>query len=212
MIVRRIGISGLMGAGKTTCACLFAAELQNAEGTVRLVDADAEAKTIMRSDKTIQKKLMESFGKTVMSNGEIDFSLLGSLVFGAKSQLLILNRIVHPLLLERLRELIFSKSGEYVICDAALITLWHVEEWFDMLVWVQSSFEKRHERLMKKAKRPSEEVTRRMLLQQEMLPEPKQAPWEMIENQGTIEELQPRILSLCTMANNVHSPSMKDGK
>jgi dephospho-CoA kinase len=211
MNLRRIGISGLMGAGKTTCAGLLVAELHNARGKVRLVDADAEAKKIMRSDKAIQKKLIKSFGETVMSGGEIDFSSLGSLVFGAKSQLLILNSIVHPLLLERLRELIFSKDGGFVICDAALITLWHVEEWFDMLVWVQSSFEKRRQRLMKKAMRSFDELTMRMLLQQEMVPEPKQAPWKIIENQGRIEELQPSIFSLCMMANDGRSLSLKDG-
>jgi dephospho-CoA kinase len=211
MNLRRIGISGLMGAGKTTCAGLFASELQTAEGTVRLVDGDAEAKMIMRGNKEIQKKLTASFGKAVISDGEIDFSSLGSRAFAARSQLLILNKIVHPLLLERLRELIFSTDNGYVICDAALISLWHIEEWFDMLVWVRSSFEKRQERLIKKVKGPSDQLTMRMLLQQEMIPEPKQDPWKTIENQGTIEEMRPQVVSLCMMAKNGRSLSMKDG-
>lgn len=69
MNIRRIGISGLMGAGKTTCAGLFFDSLKRKEGNAKLVDADVEAKIVMRGDKTLQKNLAESFGESVMRGG-----------------------------------------------------------------------------------------------------------------------------------------------
>jgi dephospho-CoA kinase len=194
---RRIGISGFMGAGKSTCAGFFLDALKGDGVDVTLIDADAEAKAIMRTDKAIQKKLVESFGEAVMSGGEIVFSLLGSLAFSSMSHLLALNRIVHPQLLKRLKGLIFSKGSAFVICDAALIPFWHVEEWFDALFWVQAPFKKRYCRLMNKVRITPDALTARMELQQLLVTEPRQAPWTIFTNQGTIEELKPHLLSLC---------------
>jgi hypothetical protein len=70
MNLRRIGISGLMGAGKTTCAGLLFNALHDNGETVKLVDADAEAKSLMRGDKALQKKLVESFGESVVRGGK----------------------------------------------------------------------------------------------------------------------------------------------
>ena len=196
MKIRRIGISGLMGAGKTTCAGLFFDVLKRNEGDARLVDADVEAKIVMRGDKTLQIKLAESFGESVMKGGEIAFSLLGSLAFSSMPKLLMLNRIVHPLLLERLKELIFSKGSGCVLCDAALIPLWHIEEWFDALIWVHAPVEERYRRLVNKVQLTPDELTVRMELQQSLVSEPKKAPWDILMNQGTLEELRPSVLSL----------------
>ena len=196
MNLRRIGISGFMGAGKTTCARLFFDALKRNEETVVLIDADAEAKMLMCGDKTIQKKLVESFGKSVIKGGEIAFSVLGSLAFSSMTKLLALNRIVHPLLLERLKKLIFSKESGCVLCDAALIPLWRIEEWFDALFWIKAPLEERYRRIMNKARITPEELTARMELQQSLFPEPQKAPWNILINEGSIEELRPRVLTL----------------
>jgi dephospho-CoA kinase len=197
MIRRRICISGLMGAGKTTCAGLILNALKDRCGKAVVIDADAEAKRLMQGNKAIQQRLAESFGESMISNGDIVFSALGRLAFSSMPKLLALNGIVHPPLLERLKELIFSKSNGCVICDAALIPLWQVEDWFDALMWVQSPFEQRRQRLLKKVPLTPEELTARMLLQQEIVPVPNQTPWIMIHNQGTLEELRPPVLSIC---------------
>ncbi len=186
-----------MGAGKTTCAELMRSTLSKDGVSVEMVDADTEAKKLMRSDTSIRKKLGESFGESVVNHGEIVFSSLGTLAFGSKQKLIELNGIVHPLLLERIEELIFSRDSGCVICDAALIPQWHIEEWFDVLFWVQSPFEERRERLVKKAALTKEEITARMLVQQDLFPEPVDVPWKIISNRGTIEELRLTVQSLC---------------
>jgi dephospho-CoA kinase len=196
MNLRRIGISGFMGAGKTTCRGLLSAALKGTYPKIRIVDADAEAKRIMRTDETIRNKLAASFGKTIISDKDILFSSLGSIVFGSLSQLRILNEIVYPVLLEKFKELIFFRDEGCVIFDAALIPLWHVEEWFDMLLWVRSPFEKRQQRLMNKLHLPADVVAGRLRIQEQLMPEPHQSPWRIINNQGTIEELRQSVFSI----------------
>ena len=109
----------------------------------------------------------------------------------------VLNEIVHPVLLEKLRELIFCGDEGRVICDAALIPLWPVEEWFDALLWVHSPFERRYQRLREKLRLSADELSGRMLLQERLMPEPKKAPWITIVNRGTVEQLRHSVLSIC---------------
>jgi dephospho-CoA kinase len=190
MKIKRIGIAGLMGAGKSTCVGFFADALRQSSIGVRIIDADVEAKIMMRQDKSLQEGLIASFGKEVVRNGEIVFSLLGALSFSALPRLLTLNGIVHPPLLERLRELVFSRNAEYIICDAALISLWHVEKWFDTCIWVDASFEKRYERLIKKLTLTPDELKTRMEMQRKIVPEPEKTQWKIINNNGKPDELR----------------------
>jgi len=187
-----------MGAGKTTYTGLLCSALRNSGVSVTLIDADVQAKTIMRSDASLPKKLVESFGESVVKDGEIVFASLGKLAFGSMLSLRRLNNIVHPLLLERLKKLIFSMDADCVVCDAALLPLWPVTEWFDSLFWIKSSFDQRRARLLKKVNLTNEEITARMMLQQELIAEPRKAPWNIISNQGTIEELRPIVQFFCS--------------
>jgi dephospho-CoA kinase len=197
MNVRRIGISGYMGAGKTTCCGYVSAALRDAGSAVRVVDADAEAKRIMRGDGAMREKLAASFGKTVVGESGIDARALGSLAFGSSASLRLLNGIVHPVLLEKLRGLIFSGEDKgCVICDAALIPLWHIEDWFDGLLWVQSPFDMRYGRLLNKLRLSPDELAGRMRLQEELMPEPHRSPWKIIANQGTAEAMRRCVIAM----------------
>jgi dephospho-CoA kinase len=194
----RIGISGFMGAGKTTCCTFVSAALRDAGLAVWVINADAEAKRIMQTDTLIQNKLSATFGKTIIGDGGIVFPVLGQLAFGTLSSLHQLNGIVHPVLLERLKKLIFCEEKGCTILDAALIPLWHIEEWFDVLIWVQSPFDIRYLRLREKLQLSNDELVGRMRLQERLMPEPMKARWIVIGNKGTEVELRSSVIAFCT--------------
>jgi dephospho-CoA kinase len=191
----RIGIAGFMGAGKSTCAGFIADICGASFGKAFSIDADAEAKRLMQSSPAIKKKLVETFGAGIISRGVIRFPELGEAAFASMENLQALNGIVHPALVGKLEEAVFKKGCPCVIFDAALIPLWHMEKWFDVLVWVRASFEKRYERLKNKTKLPVANLIKRMELQQELFDEPGRAPWNIIVNHGTREELKIKSLS-----------------
>jgi dephospho-CoA kinase len=190
METTRIGIAGFMGAGKSTCAGFMSDMCGASEGLARSIDADAEAKRLMQNSAVIKKKLVETFGAAIISGGALIFPELGEAAFSSAENLKAFNRIVHPVLVKKLEEMVFMKDGPCVIFDAALIPLWHIENWFDVLVWVHASFEKRYERLRKKIKLPAAKLSLRMELQETLFDGPTQAPWNVIVNHGTREELK----------------------
>jgi dephospho-CoA kinase len=186
MDTKRIGIAGFMGAGKSTCARF----LSDTCGGAGIIDADAEAKHLMQGDESIKRELVETFGAAVVPHGDIAFPVLGAMVFHSAENMSALNRIVHPRLIDVLKERVCADAGPCVICDAALIPLWHIENWFDVLVWVHAPFEKRYGRLKEKTGLPTAQLIKRMELQQTLFDEPKQAPWSVIANHGTREALK----------------------
>jgi dephospho-CoA kinase len=181
---RRIGIAGFMGAGKTTFAKILSELLPRA----KVINADRNAKRLMQTDTGIKKNILTAFGSPVVTEGVIDFKRLGAAVFNTRENILALNHIVHPLLLETLEEQVFSNDA-CVICDAALIPLWRIESWFDTLVWVRADFNVRLARLLKKSSLSPKALVCRMQIQQALFSEPTKAPWSVVENNGAIEEL-----------------------
>lgn len=168
----RIGIAGYMGVGKSTCALAFDS-LNTA-----IIDADAEAKLLTRSDPKILLGLKDAFGESIVDDGEIRFSELGRKAFSSAGTLLTLNKVIHPPLVKHLERLVRNNEKQHCILDAALISLWHIESWFDLCVWVGLPFEIRLERLMaKRAGMEEEELRRRMRLQEEIMPVPQSNRW-----------------------------------
>jgi dephospho-CoA kinase len=185
MNVRRIGIAGYMGAGKTA-----AARLLSRGNAAAVIDADYEAKMIMSGDASLQDLLAAEFGASIIESGRLSFRTLGAVVFTSKAKLMRLNEIVHPLLVQRLRSLLESPAGGSVIVDAAVLPLWKLESLLDTCLWINASFETRLERL-KKTRRDLETgiLRERMRVQEECLPVPPCPPWRKISNDGSIEEL-----------------------
>jgi dephospho-CoA kinase len=191
MMYKRIGIAGFMGSGKSTCARLLANE------TFEVVDADAVAKTLMVSDQTLQVRLADTFGGSVIEHDAISFRELGRIAFGSLSDLVKLNAIVHPALVRRLHDLVSGSDGAHCILDAALIPLWGIEQWFDMCLWIDASFDTRLQRLKAKYRDQDASTLRnRMRLQEEVVHIPQRLPWIRLENEGSVEDLAAVVASM----------------
>jgi dephospho-CoA kinase len=187
MVFRRLGIAGYMGAGKTTAARLLAERAAPA----LIIDADREAKTLMATDRAIRHKLIEAFGTSIIEKDQkVSFRTLGRIVFCSKKKLLRLNAIVHPPLVQRLRELLRQQVAGCCILDAAVLPLWKIESWFDACLWIHAAPGKRLERLHRMRSDLDERQLRdRMRMQEQTLPVPERSPWRRVVNEGSIESL-----------------------
>lgn len=190
MSVNCIGIAGYMGAGKSE-ACRMLAE----EGYA-IVDGDQLAKELMRENGTIRRQLMREFGKEAANEHGINFRVLGSIVFTDGNQLNRLNDIVHPGLLQRLREMLNGYASDVpVVIDAALIPQWHIDDWFDRRIWVHTSPEVRLRRVCgKRPELPMTEIRRRMRIQEQYLIPPTENTWTCIENDTDMITLRTNLL------------------
>ncbi|HEX3018699.1 MAG TPA: dephospho-CoA kinase [Chitinispirillaceae bacterium] len=184
----RVGIAGYMGSGKTTCSKFFA------DAGALLINADAEAKSLMQSQPQIQNKLLLEFGDSISENGKISYSRLGSIVFSSKESLLRLNAIVHPPLLEKLRELMTNPDPEIIVLDAALIPLWNIDSWFDYRIWVDAPGVLRLDRIFKKNPNVTKELLQqRMILQESTFLPPSTKTWKYILNEDGIDMLSQKV-------------------
>jgi dephospho-CoA kinase len=89
--VKVVGLTGGIGAGKSTVSARLAAR-----GAV-VVDADAVVKELQAAGTPVFEAIVERFGPGVVgSDGELDRPALAGLVFGDPEALADLNGLVHP--------------------------------------------------------------------------------------------------------------------
>jgi dephospho-CoA kinase len=114
----KIGITGSIGAGKSTVAGIFKVL------GVPVFDADATAKSILNSDLELREQIIAAFGSETYKNGLLDRKYLATLVFNNPDQLAKLNALVHPATIKAADT--WAKHWEeqgsaYIVKEAALL-------------------------------------------------------------------------------------------
>jgi dephospho-CoA kinase len=195
--IRRIGIAGYMGAGKSTCSGFLAGP------GVSVIDADYEAKLLMNGDESIRMQVAAVFGASVVEGDSLVFGRLSTVAFASVKSMRALNDIVHPALIRRLHDLVFAESAP-CICDAALIPMWGVEAWFEQCLWVTATPSLRMERVKTKTGLSPERIAARMSVQEALLGVPCGPQWTHIVNNGSFDDLRNQLVRVT--GTLFHSP------
>lgn len=113
----KIGITGGIGAGKTTVTKIF--EVLG----IPVFYADIVAKEIMNSDEVLIEEIKAAFGESAYSErGILDRKYLASIVFNNPAQLSKLNSLVHPAVFRAFDRWAAIQSGSpYLLKEAALL-------------------------------------------------------------------------------------------
>ncbi|GAF97950.1 unnamed protein product, partial [marine sediment metagenome] len=86
-----IGLTGGIATGKSTVSAILK------KAGAEIIDADRIAREVVKKGLPAYREIVENFGETVLlSNGEINRSVLGDLIFNDPRKKQLLNRIVHP--------------------------------------------------------------------------------------------------------------------
>ena len=154
-----LGVTGNIASGKSETARLLQ------QKGCALVDADAVAHELYGYDRALVQQLGAEFGSNIVwANGAVDRKKLGSLVFGRPEAMAALNRIVHPALINAIRERIRSSQRvmNRLVLDAALIVELGFAKEVDYLVFVSASVPVRLARLMERSGLTTDEAMRRI--------------------------------------------------
>ncbi len=143
-----IGIIGGIASGKSTVAAEFA------KLGCKVIDADKIVHRLLKED-AVKRKIAASFGKEILdSEGRIDHKKLASKAFSETEKLALLNKIVHPFVLERAEELIEQYSQDdrvkAIVLDMPLLVEVGWANRCDRLIFVDCSDELRASRAKKK--------------------------------------------------------------
>jgi dephospho-CoA kinase len=98
-VITRVGLTGGLGAGKSTVARRFV------ELGIPVLDADAVVHELYRPGRAGARAIEEEFGPELLdASGEVDRPRLAALVFGDDAAVQRLNDRIHPLVLQFLTE------------------------------------------------------------------------------------------------------------
>ncbi|HLH99501.1 MAG TPA: dephospho-CoA kinase [Acidimicrobiales bacterium] len=130
----RVGLTGGIGAGKSTVAAGLAAR------GAALIDADRVAREVVEPGTPGLDALVERFGLGILApDGRLDRGALASVVFADRKALADLNAITHPLIEAVIAERLASLEGtdRIVVVDVPLLDAAGVERYrFDVVIVV----------------------------------------------------------------------------
>lgn len=140
-----IGLTGGIGAGKTTVSRLFA--LLN----IPIYIADDRAKRILDIDGEVQNKIKTLFGENSIVNGTVDRKLIARESFGYPKILEQLNAIIHPVVSTDFEKWKTDNiSAPYVVKEAAILFESGSHFGCDKIILVSAPLETRIDRVMKR--------------------------------------------------------------
>tara|TARA_A200000159_G_scaffold86623_1_gene80203 strand:+ start:25222 stop:25839 length:618 start_codon:yes stop_codon:yes gene_type:complete len=111
-----VGLTGGIGSGKSAATDLFKTH------GIDVVDADEVARDVVLPGTTGLQSIVERFGDSVLlSDGTLDRAQLRKLVFTDSTAKNWLNSLLHPLIRERMQQLIVESSSAYCILSVPLL-------------------------------------------------------------------------------------------
>ncbi|MBI4437248.1 MAG: dephospho-CoA kinase [Candidatus Omnitrophica bacterium] len=130
-----VAVTGSVGTGKSTVSRMF-----ERLGAQR-INADALAREAIEKDRPPYRRVVRYFGKTILrKGGSIDRGHLAQIVFKNEKKLKVLNCLVHPYVLRRMKEEIRrirrKKRGAYIVVEVPLLHEKRLEKMFDQVLTV----------------------------------------------------------------------------
>ena len=137
-----VALTGGIGSGKTTVGDIFS-EL----GAV-VIDSDQLARAVLERGSKGFDLVLAKFGDAILTNGELDRSLLATLVFNDSQKRSELESITHPLIRQSFAEIISSLPRESIVINQIPLLFESKGAYkFDHIITISAPEELRIERL-----------------------------------------------------------------
>ena len=182
-----IGLTGGIATGKTTVSNYLK------ELGYSIIDADVIARQVVEPGTNGLRMITDTFGEKVLtSDGQLDRQHLAQLVFMSSEQLQQLNRILQPIIRERIQELISTSKDPVVVIDVPLLYEQHYEDLCDVVMVVSVQPQQQLERLMNRNHLTMDEAKNRVASQMPLSPKERLAD-VVIDNNGSVEETRQQV-------------------
>ena len=128
----KVAITGGIGSGKS----VFSDALK--EKGFPVILADDIAKEILQNDPLVKELIIKEFGKEAFPGNNLDIKYLAEKVFPDPGNVEIINTIIHPPTIKKIRSLMKSEllKQNIVFVEAALIYESGLEDLFDFIVLI----------------------------------------------------------------------------
>lgn len=195
-----IGITGSIASGKSTVAAM----LKNSN--IFVIDADELARRASSVNSPGLAKIIQRFGRNVLeADGSLNRKALGAIVFNDPKALMDLEHILHPAI-DSLRKLELARAEkegyQVAVYMAPLLFEKNLEDQVDKTIVIIAPEEMLMERIIKRDGISRQEAQNRLRLQMNTEEKIKKAD-EIIENNGTIEELFTKLQNAWKRLSNI---------
>ena len=154
-----VGLTGGIGAGKSTVANMFA------QLGALTIDADQLARQAIEPGSIGFDEVVAEFSPKILTDGDIDRQKLGKIVFKDADKRKKLEAIIHPKVQEALATKIKSLSpGDVLVYEIPLLVETGAGDKFDYIITVESDIENRLDRLFERGM-DEDEAERRIAAQ-----------------------------------------------
>lgn len=182
-----VGLTGGIASGKSTVARMF-----KRCGAV-VIDADELAREVVKPGKPAWREIVKTFGKTVLNpDRTLNRHALGAIVFGNRTKLRQLERMIHPRVAREqarlTRQAARKDPNAVVIYDVPLLFEAGIDKRVDTIIVVNTHRETQIARLKKRNRLTRAEAARRIRSQMPLANKVRLADFVL---QGT---LKPAIL------------------
>ena len=186
--MKRIGITGGIGSGKTYVASVFQSL------GIPIFNADIQAKKIMTSSRKLIKLVKEEFGNDIYKDSDLNKEKLASIVFSDSDKLQKLNSLVHPIVKEEFNNWYKKQTSPYVIKEAAILFESNSHIGLDAVICVSAPLELRMKRLLNRDNYSEKEIKKR--IENQISQEEKQKLSDYIIVNDEKELLLPKIIRI----------------
>ena len=157
--MKKIGLTGIIGSGKTTAALYF-------KGLgVPVFIADDCAKELMENDDNLKNQITNLLGDLAYLNGKLNKEFISKKIFYDSMLLSHINDIVHPRVHEYFNIWISKQNSKYIIYEAALIFENNSQHIFDKIICIKTPLNLIFDRINKR-ENFSEDKLKRILKNQ----------------------------------------------
>lgn len=182
-----VGVTGGIGSGKTTATDYFATL------GIDIVDADVASRVVVEPGTPALKVIAEHFGEGILqADGQLDRAALRERIFRDPKEKQWLESLLHPLIAQEIQATLQRAQSPYAILVSPLLIEGGQDTVCDRVLVIDAPEELQVARTVERDHNDSEQV-KRIIATQASRPQRVARADDVIENSGTLADLQQRI-------------------